>query len=67
MNKCFAYQNDGKDGFRCTALDTDICPGKACRFYKTEEQVAEEKEKTQVRLGKISEAERRRIKKKYSI
>lgn len=67
MNKCFAYKNDDEEGFRCTALDTDICPGKACRFFKTDKQCAEEKERTQARLNALPSDKRAKIKKKYGI
>lgn len=68
MNKCFAYKNpEGKEGFICTALNTNVCPGKACRFYKTEKQCSEEKKRTAGRLESLPEERQMQIKKKYGI
>lgn len=46
MRKCFA--DDGKD---CIALKVKECDG--CSFYKTEQQVAEERHKADERLKKL--------------
>lgn len=53
MNKCFAYKTQGRKGFNCIALKVSVCPGKACPFYKTEEQVREEQEKSRLRLRSV--------------
>lgn len=68
MNKCFAYEKlEGGQGFVCAALNVDVCPGKACAFFKTDKQVAEEREKAADRLLKLPEEQRTRIKKKYGV
>lgn len=69
MNKCFAYKMpEGKRGFGCIALNVKVCPGKACAFYKTEEQVREEREKCRQRILKeLSAEQREHIIEKYKI
>ncbi len=68
MNKCFAHEKlESGRGFVCTALNVDVCPGKTCAFFKTDKQVAEEREKVAARLSKLPEEQRARIKKKYGV
>lgn len=68
MNKCFAYKKvEGGQGFICAALKVNVCSGKACAFFKTDKQVAEEREKVDARLSKLPEEQRVRIKKKYGV
>ncbi len=67
MNYCFAYEKDDEGRFFCTALDTEVCPGKACHFYKTKKQCEEEKKKRDERLKRYPEEKQREIRKKYSL
>ena len=66
MNYCFAYTKvEGRKGFYCSALNTEVCEGKACPFYKTHEQVCIEKKKTEERLSRLPKNEYDEIMIKY--
>ena len=43
---CFAFVNGD-----CTLLNECVCERKICRFYKTRQQIDEDNEKTQRKLG----------------
>ena len=49
-------QRSGEEEYKCDALDKLYCKIEKCRFYKTPETVAEEKEKEKERkLAKAKE------------
>ena len=67
MNHCFAYDKDERGRFLCTALKVEVCPGKACRFYKTKKQCEEERKKRDERLKRYPEEMQKAIREKYSL
>lgn len=67
---CFAYKKikeNGKEVFYCLALDADYCSGKACPFYKTRKQAAEDTVRSSERLRSLSSEKQKEIKKKYGL
>ncbi len=66
MNDCFGYKKklDGF-GFICTVMETDVCQGKACPFYKSRAQCVEENKKVKARLKSLPEEQQKHIEEKY--
>lgn len=66
MNECFFYDTD-ENGFSCRCINTEGCPGKACAFHKTKEEITAAEEKTKKRLSSLSVAKQEYIKMKYGL
>lgn len=64
MSGCINF--DIKYGrFFCTATTNETCEGKQCKFYKSQEQLREQKEQVRAHLRSLPDDKQAHISEKY--
>ena len=67
---CFAYdkkKTKGGEAFFCAAMETEVCQGKACPFYKPKKQAEKERLRALERLRSLPEEQQKKIRDKYGL